>query len=104
MREVNRSTGTTAVGRVETGPAAAVIVVGERADRTLNTTAVVHEAYLKLVKSPPKVAWEGRKHFLAIAGRAMHQVLVNYAEARNAEKRGGLLARMTFDESEELDW
>jgi len=71
---------------------------GERADHTLNTTAVVHEAYLKLVKSPPKVDWAGRKHFLAVAGRAMRQVLVNYANARNAEKRGGLLARMTFDE------
>jgi RNA polymerase sigma factor (TIGR02999 family) len=60
----------------------------ERSGHTLNTTALVHEAYLKLVQSPPKGDWEGRKHFFVIAARAMRQVLVNYARSRNTLKRG----------------
>lgn len=57
-------------------------------DYTMNTTALVHEAYLKLVgqESPD---WRDRAHFLAVAATAMRQVLVNYAERRRAEKRGG---------------
>jgi RNA polymerase sigma factor (TIGR02999 family) len=57
-------------------------------DETLNTTALVHEAYLRLVDqaAPP---WQNRAHFLAVASRAMRQILINYAKARQAEKRGG---------------
>jgi RNA polymerase sigma factor (TIGR02999 family) len=55
---------------------------------TLNTTAVVHEAYLKLVKSPG-VAWEDRSHFYAVAARAMRQILLNHARRHMAQKRGG---------------
>jgi RNA polymerase sigma factor (TIGR02999 family) len=57
-------------------------------DRTLNTTALVHEAYLKLAHHGGS-AWEDRGHFYAVASRAMRQILVNYAERRMAAKRGG---------------
>ena len=57
---------------------------------TLDTTALVHEAYLKLLPGrEEKVAWTDRAHFLAIAARAMRQVLVNAAHARLSQKRGG---------------
>jgi len=57
-------------------------------DFTLNTTALVHEAYVKMVnQSEPD--WRDRAHFLSAAARAMRHVLVNYAERRNAAKRGG---------------
>ena len=61
---------------------------GERADHTLNTTALVHEAYLELgdVADAP---WQDRAHFLAAASLAMRHLLVDYARARNAKKRGG---------------
>ena len=69
----------------------------ERADHTLNTTALVHEAYLKLVKQD-RVTWQNRAHFFAIASTAMRRILVNYAHKRNAEKRGGGQALATFEE------
>lgn len=70
----------------------------ERPGHTLNTTALVHEAYVKLTDHPPKVEWSGRRHFFAIAGRAMRQILVDYAVARKAQKRGGDAVRVPFDE------
>jgi RNA polymerase sigma factor (TIGR02999 family) len=60
----------------------------ERRGHTLNTTALVHEAYLKLVEQK-HVAWQNRAHFYAIASRAMRRILINYAEMRKAGKRGG---------------
>jgi RNA polymerase sigma factor (TIGR02999 family) len=60
----------------------------ERADHTLNATALVHEAYLKLVDQR-KAAWQNRAHFFAIASQAMRRILVNYAHRRLAGKRGG---------------
>ncbi|MFW6079699.1 MAG: ECF-type sigma factor [Gemmatimonadota bacterium] len=64
-----------------------------RGDETLNTTALVHEAYLKLADwTRPR--WRSRRHFLAVAARAMRQILVNYAERRRAAKRGGDLERV----------
>ena len=59
----------------------------ERAGHTLQPTALVHEAYLKLVGSAP-VAWKDRAHFYGVAARAMRQVLVDHARAHAAEKRG----------------
>ena len=59
----------------------------ERAGHTLQPTALVHEAYLKLVGSTP-VAWKDRAHFYGVAARAMRQVLVDHARAHAAEKRG----------------
>ena len=55
---------------------------------TLNTTALVHEAYLKLVKQD-QASWRDRSHFLAVATRAMRHILINYAQRQKAEKRGG---------------
>ncbi len=57
-------------------------------DETLNTTALVHEAYLKLVGQPAP-QWQGRAHFLAVASKAMRQILISYAKRRKAAKRGG---------------
>lgn len=61
---------------------------GERPGHTLDTTALVHEAYIKLVDQT-RVEWRGRAHFYGVASEAMRRILVNYAEARNAQKRGG---------------
>ena len=60
----------------------------ERQDHTLQTTALVHEAYLKLVDQR-NVRWESRTHFFAIASQAMRRILVDYARARKRAKRGG---------------
>lgn len=60
----------------------------ERADHTLNATALVHEAYLKLMDQD-QVSWQNRAHFFAIASRVMRQILISYARKHNAEKRGG---------------
>lgn len=57
-------------------------------ENTLSTTAVVHEAYLKLAGGSP-VEWEDRVHFFSVAARAMRQVLLNHARAHLAQKRGG---------------
>lgn len=57
-------------------------------DRTLGTTALVHEAYLKLVQQK-RITTQSRSHFLALASRAMRHVLTNYALSRRAQKRGG---------------
>ncbi|MEM1096474.1 MAG: sigma-70 family RNA polymerase sigma factor [Bacteroidota bacterium] len=64
---------------------------------TVNTTALVHEAYLKLVRSP-EVAWESRLHFFRVAARAMRQVLVNEAHRHLAQKRGGGQMPVTLHE------
>lgn len=60
----------------------------ERNGHTLDTTALVHEAYFKLIDHD-KVEWQSRTHFLAVAAMAMKRILINYAERRNAIKRGG---------------
>jgi RNA polymerase sigma factor (TIGR02999 family) len=61
---------------------------GERPDHTLDSTALVHEAYLRLVESN-QIQWQDRHHFVAVAARAMRRVLIDYARARKREKRGG---------------
>jgi RNA polymerase sigma factor (TIGR02999 family) len=60
----------------------------ERAEHTLGTTDLVHEAYLKLVDQT-RVAWHDRSHFFAVAARAMRRILVDYARRHGAAKRGG---------------
>ena len=72
---------------------------GERAGRTLNTTALVHEAYLKLVNQN-QVTWKNRAHFFSLAALAMRRILINYAHSRMAEKRGGGQAVATFEEGD----
>src|SRR5271165_2419376 len=60
----------------------------ERAGHTLQATAVVHEAWLRLA-GEQEIQWQNRAHFFAIAARAMRQVLLDHARQRHAEKRGG---------------
>lgn len=73
---------------------------GERADHTLQPTALVHEVYLRLVSSD--VSWNDRAHFFAIAARTMRRVLVDYARQQGAAKRGGGWLRTTLDEGLDL--
>jgi RNA polymerase sigma factor (TIGR02999 family) len=61
---------------------------GERADHTLSTTALVHEAYLKLMNLE-RLNWQNRAQFMAIASRLMRQILVDYARSRRTVRRGG---------------
>lgn len=69
----------------------------ERAGHTLQPTALVHEAWVKLIDGD-RVQFEGRAHFFGIAARCMRQILVDHARARSAEKRGGDRQRVTLDE------
>ena len=73
----------------------------ERSNHTLNTTALVHETYLKLVKLD-RIEWKGRAHFFALAGQAMRNILVTYAYRRKRIKRGGGVPHVTFDEAQVL--
>jgi len=70
----------------------------ERVDHTLQTTALIHEAYLKLVDQR-SANWESRTHFFAIAAQAMRRILVDYARATHRKKRGGDDIRITLDEA-----
>ena len=72
-----------------------------RGDNTLNTTALVHEAYLKLVDQS-KANFAGRVHFLKVASTAMRHILINYAERRQALKRGGGVQKLPLDEHRAL--
>jgi RNA polymerase sigma factor (TIGR02999 family) len=68
----------------------------ERPDHTLRTTALVHEAYIKLVDAKD-AGFANRGHFFGCAARAMRQILVDHARSRKAEKRGGGWERVTLD-------
>lgn len=71
---------------------------GERPGHTLQTTALVNEAYLRLAdQTNPN--WQSRAHFFAVAARAMRGILVNYAKSNRAQKRGGGAARIELDEA-----
>lgn len=72
---------------------------GERRGHTLNTTALVHEVYLKVIDQN-RVTWQNRAHFFAIAAQAMRRILINYANARKAQKRGGGKPIATFNEEQ----
>jgi RNA polymerase sigma factor (TIGR02999 family) len=78
----------------------------ERPDHTLQTTALVHEAYLKLVDQR-NAHWENRVQFFAVAAQLMRRILVDYARRHRASKRGGDLYKLSLDEalmsSEEKD-
>ena len=68
----------------------------ERSDHTLQSTALVHEAYLRLAgQNPPH--WQNRAHFFGIAAHVMRQILVEHARALNAAKRGGGACKITLD-------
>ena len=68
---------------------------GERVGHTLGTTGLVHEAYLRLV-DVDRVEWQDRAHFLAMASRTMRRVLIDYANQRNAAKRGGVRQQVSL--------
>jgi RNA polymerase sigma factor (TIGR02999 family) len=70
----------------------------ERKSHTLQPTALVHEAYLKLV-GQTRIDWQGRAHFLAIAARVMRQILVDHARRHRAARRGGNRHRITLDDN-----
>jgi RNA polymerase sigma factor (TIGR02999 family) len=70
----------------------------ERSDHTLQSTALVHEAYLRLGgDNPPE--WQNRAHFFGIAAHLMREILMEHARTRNAAKRGGGACRLTLDEA-----
>ena len=73
----------------------------ERPGHTLNTTALVHEAYMKLVDIK-RVDYRDRGHFYAVASRAMRRILIDHAKARKAKKRGGGAEAITLDEALQL--
>lgn len=78
---------------------AAAQMAREKPGHTLNATALVHEAYLRLVDhAKPQAAWEGRRHFLDMASLAMRRILVEAARRRNSRKRGGDQVRHDLDE------
>src|ERR1700687_207829 len=69
----------------------------ERPDHTLQTTALVHEAYLRLFGGNAGIAWQNRSHFFAVAARQMRRILVDHARARNAVKGPGLRTRLPLE-------
>ena len=73
----------------------------ERGDHTLQATALVHEAYLRLVDDD-SVNWQNRAHFYGIAAKLMRRILVDHARARNAAKRGGMAEKVSLDEARDL--
>jgi RNA polymerase sigma-70 factor, ECF subfamily len=70
---------------------------GERKDHTLQTTALVNEAYLRLLDCS-KVNWQNRAHFLAISAQLMRRILVDYARSRGYLKRGGVVEKVSLEE------
>jgi RNA polymerase sigma factor (TIGR02999 family) len=76
---------------------AAARMAAERPDHTLNATALVHEAYLRLVGGENRPAWEHRRQFLSAAAEAMRRILVDHARRVRAEKRGGHRDRVPLD-------
>lgn len=71
---------------------------GERSGHTLQPTALVHEAYIRLIDRS-QVSWQNRAHFLGTAAQLMRHILVDHARARNAAKRGGGEYRLSLDEA-----
>ena len=71
---------------------------GQRPDHTLQTTALVNEAYLRLADQTSPT-WQSRAHFFAVAARAMRQILVNYAKSYRSQKRGGGALKVELDEA-----
>lgn len=72
------------------------ILVNERYNSTMNTTALVHEAYEKLVGTD-EIQWEDRSHFFSVAAKAMRYVLIDYARAQSSQKRGGRKENLQLD-------
>jgi RNA polymerase sigma factor (TIGR02999 family) len=73
----------------------------ERADHTLQPTALVHEAYIRLIDAS-RVDWQGKSHFFALAATQMRRVLIEHARARNAAKRGGGALKVTLHDGDAI--
>ncbi len=73
----------------------------ERPEHTLQPTALVHEAYLKLAGQSP-IDWQNKSHFFALAAQVMRHILVDHARTKQRDKRGGGLANVALDEALEL--
>jgi RNA polymerase sigma factor (TIGR02999 family) len=71
---------------------------GERASHTLQTTALIHEVYLRLV-GVQQISWQGRAHFLAVCARLMRRVLIDFARERAYQKRGGGAIHISLDDA-----
>src|SRR5947199_9736328 len=77
-------------------------MAGERPDHTLQATALVNEAYMRLVDIT-RIQWQNRAHFLAMSGRLMRRILVDHARAKHYQKRGAGAQRVTLDDAMALE-
>jgi len=82
---------------------AAARLAGEKPGQTLSPTALVHEAYLRLVGDDPGRPWNGRGHFFAAAAEAMRRILINRARDKSRRKRGGGRRRVDLDRLDVVD-
>jgi len=100
LREGNRAAvdGLTPLVYRELKRIAGAQLPNERPGHTLQATALVHEAYLKLV-GQRDVAWQNRAHFYGVAAQVMRRILLDYAKARVRDKRGGVIRRTLLDEA-----
>ena len=73
---------------------------GERSEHTLQSTALVHEAYVRLT-AQDLPQWQNRAHFFAVAAQIMRQILVDYARSHRSSKRGGQVFKLALDDAEE---
>jgi RNA polymerase sigma factor (TIGR02999 family) len=73
-------------------------LLGEQSDHTLQATALVHEAYMRLVDWK-NVSWQNRAHFFALAAQVMRRILVDHAREKQAQKRGGGLTKIALEEA-----
>lgn len=70
---------------------------GNRRDAVVNTTVIVHEAYFRL-RDQDQAVWQDRQHFMAVAARAMRQIIIDFARRAQADKRGGGLAHVNIND------
>jgi RNA polymerase sigma factor (TIGR02999 family) len=80
---------------------ASAYLKNERREHTLQTTGLVHEAFIKLVDKK-EIDWKDRNHFFAIASKVMRRILVDYARSRNRDKRGGKYEDLSLEETKYL--
>jgi RNA polymerase sigma factor (TIGR02999 family) len=82
---------------------AAQRLAGEGPGHTLQPTALVHEAYLKLVGSDPQQPWNGRVHFFAAAAEAMRRILIDHARRKHRVRRGGEMKRVELGDMDDIE-
>jgi RNA polymerase sigma factor (TIGR02999 family) len=78
-------------------------LAGEGPGHTLQPTALVHEAYLKLVGPDPRQPWNGRVHFFAAAAEAMRRILIDHARRKHRARRGGGMRRVAVDDLDDIE-